>query len=42
MFECVTCECSVVNLDVELEVLVKTVSLQEADHSFAVNVILML
>ncbi len=42
MLECVAGESSVVYLDVELEVLVKTVSLEEAYYGFAVNIILVL
>ena len=42
VLECVTCESCVVNLDVHLEVLLKTVSLKEADYSLSINIVLVL
>ena len=42
VLECMTCESSVVNLDVHLEVILKTVSLKEADYSLCINIVLVL
>ncbi len=42
MLECVAGKGRVINLDVDLEVLVKTVSLEETDNGLGVNVILVL
>ncbi len=42
VLECVTCQSSVINLDVHLEVFLQSVGFQETDNSLRVNVILML
>ena len=42
MLKCMTGQSSVVNLNVYLEVLIQTVSLEETDNGLGVNIILVL